>query len=579
MALKVDLPYFEMKNTSRAEAFIKFIDWYLKCEKDKNGNKITENVKIQKFLTRLDLDAWTKVKDEISVYSIEMSKKEKNLKIDDYIEVFKKLYMKEKNNYIELVTMLKSINEKEADVDKLYEEITSVLRKTKMSSITIEELGALLMILKFVAPETIEPLILKKAAEERRNNKLERRDKLINNEAITNLGERYLDVRVKDGLIKLGNQYLIPCNLHQRCLEILYVAHQSAAVMKKLACQFWYWNTMSKDIQEVYEKCEICRENKIMPNKSPPFMEILMYPMERVHIKIKKCFSTYFLVIQDSFSRYLNIFQLKNMSAAECISCLNRAFSYLGYPTLIFSDQGRQFISQNIKTFISKNSITWFFRGAGHQSSNEAAERSIQTVKRMMKKMYKPGCDLEELFIKIKVNVNKVPSEKRDNSPNNLLFKYNCHSLIRTNKYLEDIPKYKIGSLVKFRLSKEKKWENGRVLKIHGSKLYDIEDNRNHIRFMYQDNMIEATENLNSLFYDDKINKQNTVENDLKIKKRKKYGKRKAKKRLYSSLKHLMITRTKKKKGHKSNKDLGTKVKYLSQANRKLVAIKSNVRS
>uniref|UniRef100_A0A0K0FJS2 DUF2666 family protein n=1 Tax=Strongyloides venezuelensis TaxID=75913 RepID=A0A0K0FJS2_STRVS len=140
MALRVDLPYFEIKDTSRAEAF--------------------------KFLTRLDLDAWTRVKEEISVYSIEKNKKEENLVFDDYIRVLKKIFMTEKKSFIELVTMLKSINEK-VDVDKLYEEITPVLRKTKMSSITMEELGGLLMILTFAAPEAMEPLLLKKSAEER----------------------------------------------------------------------------------------------------------------------------------------------------------------------------------------------------------------------------------------------------------------------------------------------------------------------------------------------------------------------------------------------------------------------------
>uniref|UniRef100_A0A0K0FJR7 RNA-directed DNA polymerase n=1 Tax=Strongyloides venezuelensis TaxID=75913 RepID=A0A0K0FJR7_STRVS len=153
------------------------------------------------------------------------------------------------------------------------------------------------------------------------------RDKLINNESITHLGERYLDATVEDGLVKLGNQYLIPENLHQRYLDILHVAHQSSSTMKKLARQFWYWSSMTKDIQEVYDKYEICNDNKIMQNKSPPFIKNSLYPMERVHIDIGKCFSTYFLVLHDSFSGYLDIFSLKNMSTTECLSFLNRSFS------------------------------------------------------------------------------------------------------------------------------------------------------------------------------------------------------------------------------------------------------------
>uniref|UniRef100_A0A0N5BU44 RNA-directed DNA polymerase n=1 Tax=Strongyloides papillosus TaxID=174720 RepID=A0A0N5BU44_STREA len=302
-----------------------------------------------------------------------------------------------------------------------------------------------------------ESQILKEA--ELNENYLLIRDKLINNESTTHLGERFLDATVEDGLVKLGNQYLIPENLHQRCLEILHTSHQSSSTMKRLVRQFWYWSSMTKDIYEVYDKCEICNDNKIMPNKSLPFMENSLYSLERVHIGIEECFSIYFLVLHDSFSGYLDIFILKNMSTTECLSCLNRAFSYLGYPTSIFSNQGRQFISQDAKDLTLKHGITWYFSGAGHQSSNGAAERSIQTVKRQMKKHYKPGCDIDELFIKIKVNVNNVLSGKRQDSPNNLLFKYNCHSLVRTNEYLEGIPQFKIGNLIKFRLSKEKNWK------------------------------------------------------------------------------------------------------------------------
>lgn len=83
----------------------------------------------------------------------------------------------------------------------------------------------------------------------------------------------------------------------------------------------------------------------------------------------------------DSYSKFVEIQELSNLSAKETIDSLKHIFSRHGIPNILYSDPGTQFNSQEFRDFAK----TWNFEhklvSPKHHQGNGLAERYIQTVK------------------------------------------------------------------------------------------------------------------------------------------------------------------------------------------------------
>ena len=90
------------------------------------------------------------------------------------------------------------------------------------------------------------------------------------------------------------------------------------------------------------------------------------------------------------FFRYPEIFKLTSTTSSSIIQCLKSVFSRLGILEVLISDNGPQFASQLFTYFATAYSFRHTTSSSHFAQSNGLAERSAQTVKRLLKESKDP---------------------------------------------------------------------------------------------------------------------------------------------------------------------------------------------
>lgn len=134
-------------------------------------------------------------------------------------------------------------------------------------------------------------------------------------------------------------------------------AHFSSERVWERARQFCYWPSMYRDIKDWCEKCKACqtRRSPVPAQRAPMGGSQSVRPFERVAMDLLELPVTsrgnrYVLVVEDYFTKYVNLYPLPNQSAQTVAQCLFEDYVLLhGVPGTLHSDQGRQFEAEVVQ--------------------------------------------------------------------------------------------------------------------------------------------------------------------------------------------------------------------------------------
>ena len=93
------------------------------------------------------------------------------------------------------------------------------------------------------------------------------------------------------------------------------------------------------------------------------------------------------LIIADSTSKWPEIFPMATTTSAATIHVLRGVFARFGFPEVLVTDNGRQFVSSEFQEFMEKNGVQHIMGAPFHPQTNGMAERMVQSVKLALKKM------------------------------------------------------------------------------------------------------------------------------------------------------------------------------------------------
>ena len=194
-----------------------------------------------------------------------------------------------------------------------------------------------------------------------------------------------------DGLLFKGDKIIVPKTLQSEMLEKIHETHLGIVKCKNRARQVLFWPGMSARIEETVAACALCAEHWRANAKEPLIpVEIPERPWAKVGADLFEFNNQHYLLIVDYFSKWPEISKLDNLSAKNVISYMKSQISRYGIPDELISDNGPQFACEEFAQFMKDYDIKHTTSSPYHPQANGQAERTVQTVKRLLVKAKDP---------------------------------------------------------------------------------------------------------------------------------------------------------------------------------------------
>ena len=191
--------------------------------------------------------------------------------------------------------------------------------------------------------------------------------------------------------------FVIPNSLVSSVLQGIHCSPFSGHLGLKRTLQRskerYYWPDMNADITNFIQLCQICAQTKLNPhhkkaplqsiNVSEPFVFWAMDYMGPLPETTQG--NRHLLVVMDHFTKWCEIFPTKDQKARTVAEILvSKVFSRFGPPTVIHSDQGRNFESSLIHEICGLMGIHKSRTSAYHPQCDGLVERQNRTLQDML---------------------------------------------------------------------------------------------------------------------------------------------------------------------------------------------------
>lgn len=189
------------------------------------------------------------------------------------------------------------------------------------------------------------------------------------------------------GIIWKDQRIVIPKKLRKEILNNLHIGHMGIEKCKLRARDSVFWPGLNNDLQNMINSCDICLSHRrkcqketLQPHDIPdrPWAKV---GIDLFHFKHKN-----YLVLIDYYSKFFEVVELQITSSDYIIGCMKNIFSRQGIPCVVMSDCGPQFSSHNFRQFASEWKFTHINSSPHYPQSNGQVERTVQTVKNIMRK-------------------------------------------------------------------------------------------------------------------------------------------------------------------------------------------------
>lgn len=194
----------------------------------------------------------------------------------------------------------------------------------------------------------------------------------------------------------------------------------------------FYWPQMANQIRDFVKTCSQCAQSKLDPNhrKAPlqsievsePFVFWAMDYMGPLPETTRG--NRHLLVVMDHFTKWCEVFSTKDQKATTVAQLLvSRVFSRFGPPTVLHSDQGRNFESNLMQEVCNLMGIHKSRTTAYHPQCDGLVERQNRTLQDMLSSFVSEHRDDWDLWIDLAVYAYNTSShESTGFSPYELVF-------------------------------------------------------------------------------------------------------------------------------------------------------------
>ena len=194
------------------------------------------------------------------------------------------------------------------------------------------------------------------------------------------------ELTILDGLVMKGNRVVVPSALRAETLARLHGGHQGLTTTLQRTRRSVYWPNMQDDISDLLFHCNECQIHGKKKPRVPERQVSASRPMEIIGIDLMEFKGKTALVSVDYYSGCLTFDFIQAGTSEEVVKVLDNNFRKLGLAERVISDNGPCFKSEKFKTFCTALEIKHTTSSPHYHEANGRAERSIQTIKQILRK-------------------------------------------------------------------------------------------------------------------------------------------------------------------------------------------------
>ncbi|KAK9744355.1 Integrase zinc binding domain [Popillia japonica] len=229
-------------------------------------------------------------------------------------------------------------------------------------------------------------------------------------------------ITIVDNMFTYQDRIIVPPHERKQCLKEIHSGHLGLNKSKARAKETVWWPGISQQITDMVNNCEECIRNSNMNHVEPmlPF-SVETLPWICVGTDLFEFRAKKYLVVQDYYSKYLEVVELKSTKGINIINELKEIFSRFGIPKIVRSDCGKQYDNYEFQKFAKDYNFEWkpssptYPRSNGlyefqkfakdynfewkpssptYPRSNGLVESAVKTAKSILKKSHDPNLGL-----------------------------------------------------------------------------------------------------------------------------------------------------------------------------------------
>ena len=244
-------------------------------------------------------------------------------------------------------------------------------------------------------------------------------------------------------------QIVVPRFLAKRVLKEIHesIGHFGVHKTFDMVQRHFYWPSFHKDVEEYCASCELCAKNKVVPMPRSPMkpIEVKPQPFYMVGVDIIGPLKTtsegnrYILSVIDYYTKYAEAEPLPNQEAKTVVKALEQIFSRHGMPSVLLTDQGRNFESHLFQSMCSLFNIDKRRTTPYHPQSDGLCERFNGILKVLLRMKVNKDRDNWDVLLPSALLAHRVSKQESTGvSPFELLYGREPHLAFAINQEGEE---------------------------------------------------------------------------------------------------------------------------------------------